>query len=1526
MFTAASQPQAPHTLPISAYNYDSPTLPGAYQSTPLQESHFDPHDPSWFTPQLTTSGQPNQSGFVHHHPSSDLAYAGHEEELVYDEGGHALMEHEVVADQHRRYSEGDYPLSGTSEREPYGQMVGYEEAPLAPSYFDSDYTLAPAPMPTGLSNETLQPPMSLISGEISPGTELYEHEIGKLAQPRGTYDQPLTLEDPAYPHYPISSRAQLANAEPFVIDLAAQSYSQGAYEADDALQQHHTNGLEAEPPTSVAPQIVYQPTPQRPVPQNMLQPSPYPPSSAPSSASATPLSSPFQLNPHSRRPSLAHAHTQAAPESVGHSAPAGQHYSPAPPVSTSVPRHHSYSGPSPQQRPSFQEQQYGPPSADEAPRRFSLQHGAANGSCGSPVAYAPYPSSATRRRSSGSLQHQSMSPSRGVGGASQAGMPATPRRLSNTPSTPSRLARGSHEYDYSPSSPYGPRTPARRSSGPTAPSPSTMSAGLMHPPQSNASPSFSSSARRGNPGLSISVDAAASFFEQQQRHEQHQQPPTASTGSMGPYRSPRYSPFSPFSPYPSSTFGTPATVDTGGFLSPASPNGLCSPSPVPVASRRRRYSADQPAARSGSAFHPSQAHTVARRASAEAAMGGSSLSGFAGAAASPGLSEPRSRGRSLAVGVRGARPLSSTLMDEHLDGGEGGGCGNGPVWTSSLQPPPIPQHHWQYQHEAKHHLGAHDWPMSAHGPKCGVSLEDLDPVGLGLEMGVEDMHLAGTGGASRGPGAPLSLSAPPSAMLGVAPAAMYDPYGGGPYDLAIQQQQHHGGVLQQQQQQAYEDLILASAGSAAQISRARNLRASPPSAEDQHERLQREIEEYLASPNRLELGERTVVVMNPKIAQRSYGTEKRLLAPPPMALLLGSSWWQTLDAHPSLSLAAASASGKLPSPPSPQQRATLAPEVYISISSDKVFPRQSASMSWISHEGKLILDRDEDDVPPLAGRAMSKSLAVSVAGELNKDISTTVNAVVTVCEPGLGDHEPRVYAKFVGKPMSVISKPSKKRSIVAGNIAGLHHGGLVSLYNRTKTYSGSTRYLCTSGISSIFPTQEWQSMAGLHTPRTFAPKDARDVRFVSKTNAWDAFVVYAVDVTGPQISASGSVPGAAQPGFPAPPPNAVPYDPKSQRALYYNQTVVLQDLATGVVSPILVLRRVDAKNVIVGGGSLEPVMPAPPNDPSLYPTLPNERLGEAVSAYRPIALEVCSDPSSPPPSAGPSLALTPDSFLGVVDEDVGVHQAAERRAYAKPPGEPASQPITPTRESFGGASHQQFDVHAPLPRSASAQQLSKMDELDGTYEPGAGRSKGSSRAAAAALAKSKKRGQSSTSLSTLAVGADQGKSRVWTLPLGDHCIWSMVQVEVARHTFFIPPSVQSMETPLRNGLPPRNHLYRTPRPHILIGPNIPTITSLEGPLASPSRDSEAGMLALHGQHLTPDLTIYLGSTPCPQIRFKSPELVLVRPPVGLAPTRLVGDQGALFGRLGLAAALAAGAKRVALVRPDGVVFPTQVCY
>ncbi len=35
------------------------------------------------------------------------------------------------------------------------------------------------------------------------------------------------------------------------------------------------------------------------------------------------------------------------------------------------------------------------------------------------------------------------------------------------------------------------------------------------------------------------------------------------------------------------------------------------------------------------------------------------------------------------------------------------------------------------------------------------------------------------------------------------------------------------------------------------------------------------IDQYVRTPNRLALGERTIIVMSSKVAQKSYGTEKR---------------------------------------------------------------------------------------------------------------------------------------------------------------------------------------------------------------------------------------------------------------------------------------------------------------------------------------------------------------------------------------------------------------------------------------------------------------------------------------------------------------------------------------------------------------------------------------------------------------------------------------------------------------------------
>jgi len=135
--------------------------------------------------------------------------------------------------------------------------------------------------------------------------------------------------------------------------------------------------------------------------------------------------------------------------------------------------------------------------------------------------------------------------------------------------------------------------------------------------------------------------------------------------------------------------------------------------------------------------------------------------------------------------------------------------------------------------------------------------------------------------------------------------------------------------------------------------------------------------------------------------------------------------------------------------------------------------------------------------------------------------------------------------------------------------AGLTHGGLVALFNRAKAGSGSTRYLCTSGPQSNFPSTDWRNMTS-NAPRPFAPNDTSDVRFISKTNSWDAFIIYTVDLSLPTAGESLIQLPAPQQGYPKPPLNIVPVDTRKPQALYYNQPVVLQCLATGVVSVSIV--------------------------------------------------------------------------------------------------------------------------------------------------------------------------------------------------------------------------------------------------------------------------------------------------------------------------------------------------------------------
>jgi recombining binding protein (suppressor of hairless) len=82
-------------------------------------------------------------------------------------------------------------------------------------------------------------------------------------------------------------------------------------------------------------------------------------------------------------------------------------------------------------------------------------------------------------------------------------------------------------------------------------------------------------------------------------------------------------------------------------------------------------------------------------------------------------------------------------------------------------------------------------------------------------------------------------------------------------------------------------------------------------------------------------------------------------------------------------------------------------------------------------------------------------------------------------------------------------------------------------------------------------------------------------------------VLYIVDVKK-ETSSKDPPPPPPQSDFPSPPPNAIPYTNNgSPIPVYYNQTVVLQCLTSGVVSPVLIIRKVDHSTVALGGAGSE---------------------------------------------------------------------------------------------------------------------------------------------------------------------------------------------------------------------------------------------------------------------------------------------------------------------------------------------------
>ncbi|KZP16849.1 hypothetical protein FIBSPDRAFT_957740 [Athelia psychrophila] len=200
-------------------------------------------------------------------------------------------------------------------------------------------------------------------------------------------------------------------------------------------------------------------------------------------------------------------------------------------------------------------------------------------------------------------------------------------------------------------------------------------------------------------------------------------------------------------------------------------------------------------------------------------------------------------------------------------------------------------------------------------------------------------------------------------------------------------------------------------------------------SEDPHHKIRRVVRDHVSNDPARVMPMTTVICLHAAVAQKSYGTEKRFLCPPPVVHVEGPVW---------------------------QMRS------------------QTLSMAVISENG----DRSFEQKAPLDNNMTASFKFLHVTGtqkaksfQLSLDISEPSAAALASPE---NDNGPigRSWASFDSAPVTIISKPSKKTAKTRNISSCILAGGPVSLFNRINSQTVRTKYmtidhaqLCASNVA-----------------------------------------------------------------------------------------------------------------------------------------------------------------------------------------------------------------------------------------------------------------------------------------------------------------------------------------------------------------------------------------------------------------------------------------------------------------------------
>ncbi|KAJ2824037.1 hypothetical protein FBU31_004098, partial [Coemansia sp. 'formosensis'] len=526
-------------------------------------------------------------------------------------------------------------------------------------------------------------------------------------------------------------------------------------------------------------------------------------------------------------------------------------------------------------------------------------------------------------------------------------------------------------------------------------------------------------------------------------------------------------------------------------------------------------------------------------------------------------------------------------------------------------------------------------------------------------------------------------------------------------------------------------------------------------------------------------GSKVVMVLTSKVAQKSYGTEKRFLCPPPTILLFGDSWklpttTGDVAAHGSDFIASMPRiSVSVPTGDGTSQVSDFGEGLSGSSSSSE---SRTAQLEWLARPElapkpkqhvphnpvpQLRAPRDGD---PITGRYVAKQLFINDVDEKRKRVAVKVRL-----------HDPSgqvVLNEFESRPIKVISKPSKKRQSVKNIDLCIHHGSTISLFNRLRSQTVSTKYLGATRSMSVggprpfwFPAGGAEESAAADSLADGAGTSAATTTFVARNSVWDPFIIWIVNTQLDQAEIEAFNDRIAEnptpiPGYPTPPTFALhpqcPPDldggctsaspsggssgdqshmdgdaighpqPHEPIPILYNQPIILQCVSTGMCSPVLTLRKVEKGSIAVG---------------SFYGRdQSRDVLGDPVSQLHKVAFEVRVQTRD----ELPAVTVTPaglntrvGSYLTCMGDIVGLNATCDGRQLTSDGSESSSSSAKP---AGGGA------------RGSPASQAARKQAKD------------------------------CTSAGTTS----------WAEDVGDNAVWTMVGTDCAIYRFDYPPSTDVM--------------------------------------------------------------------------------------------------------------------------------------